>query len=198
MPSKTDLAAAVERMERTCDSFDCKSSRQGCQSNPEFIARFGRKEVSDIRTVLAALPQWKPIESAPRDRSVIVGGDDLSCQAHWHEDGGWYVANNDPTDAWGGPIYPTHWMELPEPPQHQQKIATIVSPFDVPVDEAEANGKLMKAAPQLLAALRELGAYLDFTEPWEDESCGFTDASGINAAFEKAIAAIAAATGEGE
>lgn len=66
------------------------------------------------------------------------------------------------------------------------------------VDEAEANGKLMKAAPQLLAALRELGAYLDFTEPWEDESCGFTDASGINAAFEKAIAAIAAATGEGE
>lgn len=60
-----------------------------------------------------ALQRWKSIESAPADTGVIVSVGIISCEARLHEDGNWYVANNDSTDSWGGPIYPTHWQPMP-------------------------------------------------------------------------------------
>lgn len=59
---------------------------------------------------------WQPIETAPLDTPVIVFDAPAVGEARHIEDHGWYWAGNDPTDVWGGQIYPTHWMPLPEPP----------------------------------------------------------------------------------
>ncbi len=68
---------------------------------------------------------WQPIETAPRDRAVLIwlGPDaeyDKLVIARWEDDedfpggGAWYPANSDggfPID-----VPATHWMPLPEPP----------------------------------------------------------------------------------
>lgn len=72
---------------------------------------------------------WLDIESAPKDRPVIVAverqGDPkwVVGEAHYYEDGeAWYWAGNDPSDSWGGPIYPTYWQPLPAIPAHAEDI----------------------------------------------------------------------------
>jgi hypothetical protein len=66
---------------------------------------------------------WLPIESAPRDGTVILGleiqsllGEDrIRLPIHW-EDDDWRLAWTcwaDETDGFNA----THWMPLPEPPQ---------------------------------------------------------------------------------
>jgi hypothetical protein len=74
---------------------------------------------------LAALTQpaqlapsaWRPIETAPQDGTyvLVVEGQFVS-QARFVSDSGWFEANNDPTDHWGGPFSPTHWQPMPLPP----------------------------------------------------------------------------------
>ena len=60
---------------------------------------------------------WQFIESAPLDGThVLVTETNAVCEARHIVGEGWYVAGNDPTDVWGGPICPTHWMPLPAPP----------------------------------------------------------------------------------
>ena len=64
--------------------------------------------------------KWRPIESAPTDgRAVLVAEGAAAGEAKFHEGHGWWWAGNDPTDAWGRQVYPTHWMPLPEPPMQQ-------------------------------------------------------------------------------
>lgn len=63
-------------------------------------------------------------------------------------------------------------------------------------DEWLANARLIAAAPELLEALVALDTLIDFEESAKDgEHSWFDDASAINAAMEKARAAIAKATG---
>ena len=63
---------------------------------------------------------WKPIETAPKDKRLLVwSGQEMYC-AHWAQnwqtgDEAWIVA------AWGDEgdqalVRPSHWMPLPEPP----------------------------------------------------------------------------------
>lgn len=58
---------------------------------------------------------WRPIETAPRDGTMIlVGRWDQGLATvygdHWAEDPGcWYDSS--------GLFEPTHWMPLPEPPE---------------------------------------------------------------------------------
>jgi hypothetical protein len=64
------------------------------------------------------LMQWQPIETAPRDKNIIVFGEgcDSGYEAWW--DGfSWMVMDQDnlepPTELCTNV---THWMPLPEPP----------------------------------------------------------------------------------
>lgn len=63
---------------------------------------------------------WRTIESAPRDGAqvmIAVAGKWVSI-GRWHDDDHqWREINNDPTDAWGVELYPTHWQPLPPPPE---------------------------------------------------------------------------------
>lgn len=63
------------------------------------------------------MSEWKPIETAPKDRSsILVYCDENQCQFEsWFDsDVGAFVF---PFWGWGGDFNPTHWMELPEPPK---------------------------------------------------------------------------------
>lgn len=61
---------------------------------------------------------WQPIESAPTDGTCVLVAEGAAVgEARCYSEGeGWYWAGNAPTDSWGGRVYPTHWMPLPEPP----------------------------------------------------------------------------------
>lgn len=67
--------------------------------------------------------RWRPIESAPLEKDVLVWqpGWLSGAEARQRDDGqGWWLAGSAPTDVCGPDrIYPTHWMELPKPPAGQ-------------------------------------------------------------------------------
>ncbi len=63
------------------------------------------------------MSEWQPIETAPDRCGVLI----CCCFSEWvtagqKRDGAWYELNNDPSDHWGGELFPTHWMLFPEPP----------------------------------------------------------------------------------
>lgn len=63
---------------------------------------------------------WRPIETAPKQGFVLLGNADEGWteQARWDEGRReWWSVNTDWTDAHGGPLYPTHWQPLPQPPE---------------------------------------------------------------------------------
>lgn len=65
-----------------------------------------------------AAGQWMPIESAPRDeRYLLLSSSAWVCEGYWDaDDNAFWERNNHSTDAWGAPIYPTHWMPMPASP----------------------------------------------------------------------------------
>lgn len=69
------------------------------------------------------MSEWQPIstfEPTPDECDFLVCVNDFVGEARWHYDqNAWYWAGNDPTDSWGGQIYPTHWMPLPAAPDEQ-------------------------------------------------------------------------------
>lgn len=66
---------------------------------------------------------WKPIETAPKDRSSILLASDLGHVAlgSWFPPGKAWLTNigtfHDGTRAGGKPCRITHWMPLPPPPE---------------------------------------------------------------------------------
>jgi len=109
------------------------------EADEELVRRYWRvipSPVQDIifaalaeRRRLAALLEWKPIETAPKDRDIL-----LLCPSRGVVRGSW---NNDchkkPRPYWTNDrerIFgvtetradqPTHWMPLPEPPKAEAK-----------------------------------------------------------------------------
>lgn len=67
---------------------------------------------------LAVVQRWQPIESAPKDRLILVycpsyqGLNAIVCCCQWHEDAGFCV---DELRS------PSHWMPLPAPPTNSTK-----------------------------------------------------------------------------
>jgi hypothetical protein len=63
---------------------------------------------------------WKPIETAPKDKRLLVWtGKEMYC-AHWAknpytDDEAWVIAEWGERDQ--ALVKPTHWMELPEAPR---------------------------------------------------------------------------------
>lgn len=67
------------------------------------------------------MSEWKPIESAPKDGTLIMGWEakhpDISRFVRWGQ-----IGFSPSVMAWVTPSKcavsypPTHWMELPEPP----------------------------------------------------------------------------------
>jgi hypothetical protein len=66
---------------------------------------------------------WQPIDTAPKDHSVILlsGVDEDGLQAvdigHWESFSWWEGKHSDPEWAWCHEKQPTHWMPLPAPPK---------------------------------------------------------------------------------
>lgn len=82
------------------------------------------------RALTAALAKaWEPIESAPRDRAVLVAAYIVpsaeaqrnGSQPAWHIDVGRAFGTN--LDRWTNVLgeKPSHWMPLPSPPPQQQE-----------------------------------------------------------------------------
>lgn len=65
---------------------------------------------------------WMLIATAKTEGSIIgwMPGWKSGSEVHWcggEGIGGWYLANNDPTDSWGPGALPlTHWIPLPAAP----------------------------------------------------------------------------------
>jgi hypothetical protein len=63
------------------------------------------------------MSDWQPIETAPRDVSVIVYADDCVGEASRPDaTGRWWWTNTDEHDIGVREIFPTHWMPMPPPP----------------------------------------------------------------------------------
>ena len=71
------------------------------------------------------MSKWQTMETAPKDgKSIIVWRRNQVLMAHWNDDK--YAKNPRPFwgsfDPWGNTdnraTPPTHWMSLPDPPNH--------------------------------------------------------------------------------
>lgn len=66
-------------------------------------------------------PQWRPIETAPEETSVLIWDGKMICAAHrWKTIGNksfWSCDGADGYECENMFDNPTHWMPLPEPPK---------------------------------------------------------------------------------
>ena len=143
---------------------------------------------------LRAQGTWQPIETAPKDREVLLFGPkefnrNSIVQGAWNAGGAMHMA------FWMGGIYkPTHWQPLPAPPEHGGCMTTPQTPpppmttlvWKARHDLVQAAGARMEAE---LDALREALMQVQRCLQDPDEQRGLLKA-------ERVIAAALAATSE--
>jgi hypothetical protein len=80
----------------------------------------------------ALLPGWQPIETAPKDGTIILAGHETSVfDAYWDErEGGWADGATCGYDDDLITYSPTHWIPLPAPPSLPADGAAIASTTD--------------------------------------------------------------------
>lgn len=99
-------------------SRELKAARERVEEAVSILERMGKTgfpAVDDLRLILAALDEqeWRPIETAPRDGTVVlvyfpIFGRALPCE---YDGGRWQ------TGVWTSkPQVATHWRPLPAPP----------------------------------------------------------------------------------
>lgn len=77
-------------------------------------------DVAELKRTLqaAVASQWKPIESAPKDGTEILGyaGGDVA-GVEWRTRWGYWSLLVCGAHAEDGEWWPTHWMPIPPPPE---------------------------------------------------------------------------------
>ena len=95
--------------------------------NGDLIAKAAMIKARDSVAELIEITSWKPIDSAPKNASILISGgtynveryENLPCDfvtiAYWYRDH-WRGSQEEGHDEWYVHL-PTHWMPLPEPPK---------------------------------------------------------------------------------
>lgn len=103
-----------------CENFDAARRTQSCQaherySDAEVIAAL----VSALKELGVTVHQWMPIDSAPKDGTVVLGFWMSTEDIHqimpicYDDYTGWYAVDFFSSSDGGPKVYPTHWMPLP-------------------------------------------------------------------------------------
>ena len=87
-------------------------------------AGFLNRELKELRAAIEAAQAWRPIETAPKDGTLVIVGAPgyASVSARWGWESPWidgWWCDGHRSDAVGPEFTPTHWMPLPPPPGHQ-------------------------------------------------------------------------------
>ena len=78
---------------------------------------------AEVAALEAKLPQWQPIETAPKDATeILVWADGRGCAVvTWMVEGyagpTWQLTHTGSYAEDSEVYWPTHWMPLPEPPK---------------------------------------------------------------------------------
>jgi len=94
------MAGSAKRADKIIAGFDTAPSTEHA--------------IAAITAALRAAPEWQPMESAPRDGTVVlvaIGGSDIPQPCRFRERVGWVIA----WDDWRIPAHdgPRGWMPLP-------------------------------------------------------------------------------------
>lgn len=67
----------------------------------------------------AAQPRWRPIETAPDRQEIMIYMEEqeLVCTATRDGNNWWFTVGNGDIYEIDYPIYITHWMPIPQPPE---------------------------------------------------------------------------------
>lgn len=96
-------------IEKQQEYLGCTKEEKGIDSMKEYLWTFKTESVCNTR-----YSGWQPIETAPKDgRRLLFFRDGYFIVGFWDEtNNSWAIPDYPPE-----PINPTHWMELPEPPE---------------------------------------------------------------------------------
>lgn len=126
-----DLADAADKLQRFKDWVHAYLDAKGIPHHP--LGTHGAEgcRIGDrmdyVFAKLADAGEWRPIESAPKDRPIWLHDPTLVCEdfnpsgsveGYWQDTEGWIGAVwNACQDVWDAKvIHPTHWRALPPPP----------------------------------------------------------------------------------
>jgi hypothetical protein len=114
---QADIAALTARVAQLEAALRCIIAACEADTPPSYGAIKKVAHAALTQPAQLAPSAWRPIETAPQDGTyvLVVEGQFVS-QARFVSDSGWFEANNEPTDHWGGPFSPTHWQPMPLPP----------------------------------------------------------------------------------
>lgn len=107
---------------------DCYGAIPNTAENYDLLMELGNALMNEGANLAKYISRrWKPIDEAPTDGTVIEAWEWNPSSEKWcHYDCFWgeydeiYVVDEDNgwiADSWGYPVHPTHWRELPEPPE---------------------------------------------------------------------------------
>ena len=115
----SDYAALLAENERIRKLFEATERLTLLDGEYEAAKAGTYNRLNDELQRLLAATQWRPIETAPKDGTVIVAHDwHRGCGIYGHDetqlvsfkDGEWFGKDSYEIH------YPTHWMPLPKPP----------------------------------------------------------------------------------
>jgi len=100
----------VDDQQRAGEMLKAECERIGANS----ALALEQAALAAITAALRAAPEWQPMESAPRDGTVVlvaIGGSDIPQPCRFREQVGWVIA----WDDWRIPAHdgPRGWMPLP-------------------------------------------------------------------------------------
>ena len=133
--TNTPTQAAIEAAARAIDrklAFEVDSTVRASELTREEQTIVAKAAIEAYRAAMREAGEgWQPIETAPRDREILVGSGEYcvasAIKRMWGPSGSaeWYYCTGGYT-VWQGPdetgsileldFEPTHWMPLPNPP----------------------------------------------------------------------------------